>query len=252
MGIRLKIVSGFVILASMLVISGSISIYELTKLGRSVNNLLRDNYRSIDYSKGMLNSLLDQEKAFLLALNGNIDSSKSLYAQSIAAFTTNLDLAAKNLTVTGEDQQVDSIKSLFLHYQTVSSPFFDKANCNSTYYLNSLYAPYIKVYRGVEELLTMNQSNLIEISTLLENSPYRAILPGLIVIITSIVFSIIFNYMINHYIVNPIIKLTRSINDYVKYKRPFEVTMETRDELYQLKDSVSNLIATSKSTRKAE
>jgi CHASE3 domain sensor protein len=54
--IRYKIITGFVILGIMLVISGLISIYELTKLGNQVNRLLMDNYRSIDFSKQMNNS----------------------------------------------------------------------------------------------------------------------------------------------------------------------------------------------------
>ncbi|HOY72986.1 MAG TPA: MCP four helix bundle domain-containing protein [Tenuifilaceae bacterium] len=63
MSIRLKILSGFIILASLLIISGLISIYELTKLGNSVNKLLRDNYLSIDYARQMSHSLEKQNSA---------------------------------------------------------------------------------------------------------------------------------------------------------------------------------------------
>jgi len=79
MGIRLKIITGFVILASLLVISGLISIYELTKLGNSVNRLLNDNYRSIDYSREMSSSLEKQKKALIMAVNGDIEKANSLF-----------------------------------------------------------------------------------------------------------------------------------------------------------------------------
>ncbi|HPV56188.1 MAG TPA: MCP four helix bundle domain-containing protein, partial [Tenuifilaceae bacterium] len=102
MGIRLKIITGFVILASLLVISGLISIYELTKLGNSVNTLINDNYRSIDYSKQMSLSLEQQKKAIIMAINGENEKAISLFNASKQEFEDNLRNAANNLTVPGE------------------------------------------------------------------------------------------------------------------------------------------------------
>ncbi|MGE0076650.1 MAG: MCP four helix bundle domain-containing protein [Bacteroidales bacterium] len=245
MGIRLKIVAGFVILASLLVISGLISIFELTKLGNSVNNLINDNYRSIDYSKQMTQSLEKQKKSLIMAINGENEKALALFLNSKVEFEENLRKAANNLTLPGEIDKVDSIAVSFSNYTPMAEAFIEDANHNNiNVYLNNLQPQVWTIQNRVNNLLTMNQEKLLETATLLEKSPYRTILPGLIVVISSILFSIIFNYMIFYYLIRPIIKITRSINEFVKYKKPFEVTIETKDELNDLKESVKNLITT--------
>lgn len=242
MGIRLKIITGFVILASLLVISGLISIYELTKLGNSVNTLINDNYRSIDYSKQMSLSLEQQKKAIIMAINGENEKAISLFSTSKHDFEENLRNAANNLTVPGEINYVDSIALFFSNYAPIAESFIKDPKHNINIYLNDIQPRVWSIQNKVNELLTVNQQSLLQTATLLEKSPYRSILPGLIVVITSIVFSIIFNYMISYYMIKPVIRITKSINDFVKYKKPFDVTVETKDELNDLKESVKNLI----------
>ncbi|KAB2871556.1 MAG: hypothetical protein F9K37_02940 [Bacteroidales bacterium] len=244
MGIRLKIITGFIILASLLVISGLISIYELTKLGNSVNTLINDNYRSIDYSKQMSLSLEQQKKAIIMAINGENEKAISLFNTSKQDFETNLRNAANNLTIPGEVNYVDSIALFFANYTPIAESFIKDPKHNINVYLNDIQPQVWAIQNKVNELLTVNQQSLLQTATLLEKSPYRTILPGLIVVITSIIFSVIFNYMISYYMIKPVIRITKSINDFVKYKKPFEVTVETKDELNDLKESVKNLITT--------
>ncbi len=244
MGIRLKIIAGFIILASLLVISGLISIYELTKLGNSVNQLLNDNYRSIDYSKEMSKCLEKQKKAFILSINGEKDNAISLFNTSKTEFEENIRKAANNLTIPGEINFVDSIAIAFANYAPIATDFIANQSHDIDIYLNVIQPKVWLVQSKVDDLLTINQQNLVQTASLLKKSPYRTILPGLLVVITSILFSIIFNYMISHYLLQPIIKITKSINDFVKYKKPFEVSVESKDEVNELKESIKNLITT--------
>ncbi len=241
MGIRLKIITGFVILASLLVISGLISIYELTKLGNSVNRLLNDNYRSIDYSREMSLSLEKQKKALIMAVNGDIEKANSLFTESKGEFEESVRKAANNLTVPGEINLVDSIAIAFSGYTTLASDFINNNNHNISLYINDIQPKIWVIQNKIDDLLTINQQNLNQTATLLQKSPYRTILPGLLVVITSIIFSIIFNYMISYYMLKPIIRITKSINDFVKFKKPFDVNIETKDEMNELKEAVKNL-----------
>ena len=57
---------------------------------------------------------------------------------------------------------------------------------------------------------------------------------------------IIFNYFINYYVVSPIIKVTGGIGRFLKNKEPFDVKVETKDELFHLVNSIKELLAQSK------
>lgn len=242
MGIRFKVIAGFIILALLLVISGLISIYELTKLGNYVNTLLVENYRSIDYARDMSNSLEKQKKAFIMAIGGENEKALSLYNASKTDFEENLRKASNNLTIPGEVNHVDSIAILFSTYTPTAEAFIKNSDSNINTYLIDIQPKVGLIQDKITDLLTINQQNFVQTASLLEKSPYRTILPGLLVVITSIVFSIIFYYMILYYMVKPIIRVTKGINDFVKYKKPFEVSIETKDELNDLKESVKNLI----------
>ncbi len=250
--IRFKIITGFLILAILLVISGLISIYELTKLSDSVNNLLVDNYRSIDFSKQMNYSLGLQERAMLLAVNGEKEKARALFSNAVSSFSENLLKASNNLTIPGEVNRVDSIAITFSSYKVAAVAFIKEPMPSLSVYLNEIQ-PHLQLVRHeVDELLTLNQQNLNSTVTFLEKSPYRTILPGFIVVITSVVFSLIFNYMISYYLLTPIARITKGIQGFTKYRRPYEVSIETKDEINELNETVKNLILTKSITKKSE
>ena len=113
-------------------------------------------------------------------------------------------------------------------------------------YLNEVYPLMLVTSDQIKKLMVLNQRELYESAAFHESSAQRAIMPGLIVILTSLLFTFVFTYLIHHYFVSPIISLTKGINDYVKYRKPFKVTLETKDELWSLKESIFNLIDASK------
>lgn len=250
--IRYKIITGFAILGIMLVISGLISIYELTKLGNQVNRLLMDNYRSIDFSKQMNFSLSLQERAVMLSIQGEKEKANSLFGNAVSTFNDNLLKASNNLTIPGEAGTVDSIALAFSKFKAKAEGFINEPSPSLQKYLTDVNPALEEVRRNVEDLLTLNQQNLNQTVSVLEKSPYRTILPGLIIVITSVIFTIIFNYMISYYLLSPIKRITKGIQNFTKYRRQYDVTIETRDEMFELNESVKDLILTKSIQKKTE
>ena len=243
MGIRTKIMLGFMILASMLFLSGGILIFELTKLGKSVKGLIYDNYRSIDYSKNMLNALDDQENALLIFALGDSLDYKIKYEMAEQFFMASLDSASKNLTLPDERLYIDSIRLNYSQFQHLANQALESKQFNLGYYLKEVNPSIIITSEHVKNLITINQQGLFNSAAFLEASAQRALMPGLIVIITSLIFTFVFTYLLHHYFVSPVIRLTKGINDYVKFRKPFDVPLESKDELHSLKESIVSLIA---------
>lgn len=250
MGIRTKIMIGFVILASMLFISGAISIYEITKLGKTVKGLIFDNYKSIDYSKNMLDALDDQETALLFFINGDTVAAKSEYFKAHHFFESNLDSAKNNFQLVEEQMLIDSVRLYYGKLKQQIVPVFSSTNFSLNAYLDEINPHILVTNKHVKKLMIINQDALFQSATYLETSAQRASIPGLIVIITSLIFTFVFTYLVQHYFVLPIIRLTKGINDYVKYRKPFDVPLETKDELFSLKESIVNLISPLRSSPK--
>jgi CHASE3 domain sensor protein len=243
MGIRTKILMGFLILVLMLFISGALSVFELTKLGNAIKGLITDNYRSIEYSKALLEELEMQEKSALAFVSSGKTDHTIHFEMAHSSVIAKLDSARMHLTNNSEKLYVDSIAESYNQFYTLALSFFDSKTITLDSYLRELHPKYLETASHIKQLMTLNQSALYQTAAYLEGSAQRVVMPGLIVILTSIIFTLVFVYLVNHYFVSPIIKLTKGINDYVKYQRPFDVPLETKDELSSLKDSIVNLIS---------
>jgi CHASE3 domain sensor protein len=243
MGIRTKILMGFLILVLMLFISGALSVFELTKLGNAIKGLISDNYRSIEYSKDLLEELEMQEKSALTFVSsGNAEHTMHFEVAHLVVLAK-LDSARVHLTNSNEKLYVDSITVAYNQFYSLALTFFESKTITLDKYLRELHPKYLETASHVKQLMTLNQSALYQTAAYLEGSAQRVVMPGLIVILTSIIFTLVFVYLVNHYFVSPIIRLTKGINDYVKYQKPFDVPLESKDELSSLKESIARLIS---------
>jgi hypothetical protein len=58
-----------------------------------------------------------------------------------------------------------------------------------------------------------------------------------------IVVALMFYYFLNHYLIKPIMRINRSLGDYLRYRTPFDKDIACRDEIKSLRDRIENLIA---------
>ncbi len=124
MGIRLKILLGFLTLAVMLFIAGVWSIYQLNSIGSSIPKLLDENYQSIHAAKKMVEALEREESAVLFLLLGKWDEGRSLLQTADSLFNDNFNFAYTNITIPGEQTQLDTIKSRYASYMKLWVPLW--------------------------------------------------------------------------------------------------------------------------------
>ena len=77
----------------------------------------------------------------------------------------------------------------------------------------------------------------------LKSRARRAVMPGVVAILAALVFTLLFNYLVNYYVVNPIIRVTRGIQDFVHSGKPLDVRVETEDELADLLRAIREFLA---------
>ncbi len=111
MRLRAKILTGFLILAAMLLVAGAWSIYELRNISTSVQKLLDENYRSIDAAKSMLEALEREDSAILLLLLGKREEGREILQSADGSFEEAYLRVSRNVTIPGEQVYVDKIKT---------------------------------------------------------------------------------------------------------------------------------------------
>ncbi|MFO7838725.1 MAG: MCP four helix bundle domain-containing protein [Desulfosalsimonadaceae bacterium] len=243
MKIRTKIMLGFLILALMLVVAGAFSIYELTTIGSSVQKLLDDNYRSITAAKKMTGALEREDSGILLLLSGKWKQGRETITVADANFQKAFETAESNLTIQGEKGYVDKIRTLYKKYKGLwNRPIVGtQYEGNLNWYFEDVHSAFKDVKTAVQELMAINDKAMYETASNLKNRAHRAVMPGIVAILSALVFTLIFNFFVNIYIVNPILSINRSINDFMTKEEPVLIDMDTNDELSELADSVSQL-----------
>ena len=65
-----------------------------------------------------------------------------------------------------------------------------------------------------------------------------------------ILFYNLFNYFINFYFVNPLLKISEGISNYITRKKSYTVVIDNDDELKEMNENVRELIETNKKLSK--
>ncbi len=243
MGLRAKILSGFLILAIMLALAGAWSIYELDHVGHSVKKILDDNYRSIHAAKQMTEALEREDSAVLLLQLGQWERGRLIINKADSVFMANMNFAYSNVTISGEQAALDSIRSAYADYKRLwERPIVDTEREGSLeWYFNQVHTSFLRTKDAINALTGLNDQIMYETASDLQGRANRAIMPGIVAILAALVFSLIFNVLVNYLMVNPIISITRRINEFRVKKRPFTVEVRTRDELKDLADAIQDL-----------
>lgn len=248
MGLRTKILSGFLILATMLLVAGAWSIYELSNIGISVQKLLNENYKSIDAAKSMTEALEREDSAVLLLLLAKRDEGRDILRSADVSFGQAFETARNNVTIPGEQGYVDAIRNAYNEYKALWAQNIAGTTLEGdlNWYFRDVHSSFLKVKSTVKNLMDLNDRTMYKTASNLEGRAHRATMPGVIAIISAFIFAVIFSFLINLFVINPIIRVTNGIQEYLDTGQPFAVKIETTDELSNLVSSVESLIARSK------
>jgi methyl-accepting chemotaxis protein len=232
----------------MLLIAGVMSIIEFSSISSSVQDLLEENYKSINAAKEMIEALEREDSGILLLLLGDWDEGRKTILEADSIFITAFNVAENNITIENEIMYVSDIEQKYMdfkkHWERPIVGTQKEGNIN--WYTYEVHPAFLEVKTAVKELMTFNDRTMYETSSILRNRARRSITPGIVAIISAILFSLMFNFFVNLYVITPIIKMTKGIKDYLQYKKPFNVETETNDEIADLANSLKNLISNSK------
>lgn len=243
MRLRVKVLSGFIVLALMLSVAGVWSISELNDISTAVQDLLSDNYKSIDASKTMLEALEREDSGILFLMLGKWEEGRDILRLADAQFQNGFQTASNNLTIPGEDAYIAAIATRYAEYKSIwERPIVDTPREGDlNWYFGSVHPSFLGVKSAVNELMTLNDRIMFETASSLQQKANRALMPGIVAIIAALVFSLMFSYFVNIFVVNPIVRITNSVRRTVEKKTRFDVQPETRDELADLADSIRML-----------
>jgi methyl-accepting chemotaxis protein len=214
-------------------------------MGSSVQKILDENYQSIFAAKMMKEALEREDSAILLLLHGKWKEGRSILFSADSLFESEFEFASNNITVAGEQERLDTINQKYSSYKKLwERPIVntDKQK-NLDWYSIEVHKSFVSVKESLNKLINLNDKMMYQTATDMENHANKAIMPGIVAIISALIFTFIFSYLVNYYIASPIIKITERIVMFKEKRLPFEVNIETKDEIQHLSEALSHLCA---------
>lgn len=240
MKLRLKILSGFLILSFMLLVAGIWSIYELSDVGQSVRGIIENNYKSITAAKKMQDALEREDSAILMHLLGSSDASISIFNSADSLFNASFTIAKNNITIDGEKEIINDIEQRHQKFKIEWMKIFTEnfSMQSTSWYLENIHKLFQDTKFSINQLLTLNDNDLYKNALNVEDRSRRAIMPGIIAILSSIVFTLLFNYFINYYVISPILNITNNIQRFTSKGITYDYNPEAKDEIFKLSEAV--------------
>lgn len=251
MGIRKRILLGFVSLAFLLFIAGLISYFELGRLNENTMLTVDKGAAGITKAKEILD-LIERQDILILE---KIDDDSVDYGRENIQILSNIDMyvtqLSENYPQNSDIHQVTKRKS---EYESVVKSVSTLSTHD--FLVNWYFKQYKPAYRNLahvtKDFMVQTQNDVAAKTKEIKSHAYRATMQGIAAIIAAIIIIIIFFYMIDTYFVKPIIHTSKSLHRYLTHKTPFEVKAEGREEVYILQTYIKQLITNIKNSNKSQ
>lgn len=240
MGIRKKISFGFLALALLLLFSGLVSLFELNKMGRDTQNILELSSQNMELSKRMLDAIQDQSSSLLQTIVLHQTSYDSLFLKAQAEF----NMAFIEIeSITENPNELDSIYAAKNRYFHLVGEYFDENIYTDIQWFTKMYrSSYSDLSNAIKDYMMTSQHSLQYRAEELKSSAYRATAPGVISLAVAIIIVLLFAFFIDTYFTKPILGIKKGLDNYLDRNIPFNVKMEGDDEIFDLKERITDLI----------
>lgn len=255
MAIKKKISLGFVVIGTILLVSSAISIYEFIRMRNTVSNLINDNIAAINTSRLLL-EVTDEYNFNLLEQLGDDGGRILLNHVDDTRFIDYLSKVRDNFTTVQEKEYADSVMYAYSTYIIIMndapSVWHGDYSGRRNWYFNKLHPVYMKLRGYLQSLTVTSQQALADNSKIMTESFYRSIMPGVVAVAIGIVLVFLFNYFINLYFVNPFLKMSGGVADYINRKKSYNLVVESDEELRDFNENLKELIETNKKLLKSK
>ena len=254
-GIRQKLMLGFGGLLSIVAVIGVLTMVQIGDLGRAIDVILKENYRSVVACQEMKESLERIDSGILFTLAGNEEEGDKLISEYTSKFRVALDAELDNITIPGEREMSNRIKTLFDEYLK-AIPLVTEVQGSlqerQAAYFSTAQPIFMEIKKIAQDILTINQNNMSEANDAARRRADSAHRSMLIAIIISAILAILFSYLAHRWILRPINKLIGSTNEIRAGNLDLVLEEGSRDEIGRLSESFNEMISALRQVRKAD
>jgi signal transduction histidine kinase len=244
---------GFGGLLAIVGVIGMLTMEQIDDLGRAIDVILRENYRSVVASQDMKEALERTDSGVLFSFAGSETEGNRYIEENTTKFLAALDVELGNITLPGEREKAERIRARFGEYTKAIPQVTDLSRpleARQAAYFSRLLPLFQEIKGLAQEILEMNQANMSEANNAARRQAASAYRRMLIAIAASALIAILFSYLAHRWVLEPINKLIESTNEIRRGNLDLVLEAGSRDEIGRLSESFNEMTAALRQVRK--
>jgi len=255
LGLRQKISLGFCGLLVIVLIIGIQGILNISRLGQSVDVILRENYRSVVACQQMKEALERIDSGLLFTLIGEDQRGISLIRKNETIFEEALRVELATITLPGEGEKASRLRDLYGRFKAGLESVENRAApvlSRKESYLAGLFPLFGEIKDIADDILQMNQQNMSDANDRARTTAAQARRNMFILLLAGTAAAAAFIVFSRRWVLRPIHRLIRSTEEIRRGNLDLVVTSDSRDEIGQLSESFNIMAASLREFRRSD
>lgn len=263
-GIARRMRVAFTSIVLLLVFAGATSLLELERVSHDTEQILVASEQSVDVAGHMLAALSDHNDAIIYmavvgdtsvryreALRGSmlqLDATRERAEELMPAvehkgLNDTLAICVQRLNTLAEEYLAGKVYEDVVRRRVRDSLATDFSTRD--WYVDEYKVAYIDLSRQISRYMTDSQDVLSPKVNHLSHTARRSVTPVFISLLVMFIVVMMLYFFLKKLYVKPILRINRSLGDYLSYKVPFDEGIACADEIEQLRDRIDTLITKS-------
>jgi signal transduction histidine kinase len=245
-GLRSKLSLGFIGLVAILLAVGVESIALLSRLGGSIDVILRENYKSVIACEQMKEALERMDSGALFALAGHVEQGNTVARENRLRFEAALATELGNITLPGEGERAQHLRQLFATYRPTLDRVLDprvSIDERRNLYFQKLFPTFQQIKATADEILRRNEQNMVQANDRARALAARSNRRMTVLLLLGTAFAGLCVAFLSRAILGPLEGLTLAARQIEKGDLNLTVPVTSGDEIGQLAAGFNSMAA---------
>ncbi|MEK6299164.1 MAG: ATP-binding protein [Acidobacteriota bacterium] len=233
------------------------SIYHLVHLGRAIDVILINNYKSIVAAENMKEALERQDSSAMFFIASHTEQARQQFDENSAKFDQEYQIAASNLTEAGEAEIIADIEARYRTYRADLNRFLTSSRQKaaaelSADYFNRLGPEFLALKNRIDDLLHLNQQAMLRANDSAITVSKRAEISTAVMAALALTLALIFAWQFTKYVVTPVTALTEKARLIGEGDLDQYIDTSSRDEIGVLAAEFNRMAARLRDLRRSD
>ena len=252
--LRGKLAFSYGLLIIIILAVSAWGIYHFVKLGRAIDVILVNNYKSIAAAENMREALDRQDSVAIFFIAAHPQNAREQFEANSRKFVHEFEIAANNITEPGESEIVVDIKAKHQTYQRDLENFLSRTQSSelSVFYFQRLEPEFLALKNRLDELLQLNQQAMFTANDRAISFSRRGEVSTAIMALLALTAALLFAWRFSRSVARPVSALAKKAKRIGEGDFDQHINISSRDEIGVLETEFNRMLVRLRDLRKSD